>query len=264
MTTDPSFEQLTWERHDHVVRIGLNRPAKRNAFSLTMLRELAEAYTAYDDDEALRCAVLHAHGQHFTGGLDLAEVGPAVAEGQPLFPADHVDPIGLGPRRVRKPVVVAVQGWCLTIGMELALAADITIAATSARLAQLEVKRGIMAFGGATLRLPAIAGWGNAMRYLLTGDELSAEEAYRIGFVQELVPDERLLERATSIAQRVAAQAPLAVQATLASCRHAREQGPEAEVARLLDRARALMGTEDAAEGMRSFLERREGRFTGR
>ena len=87
--TDPTFEQLTWERRDHVVRIGLNRAAKRNAFGLTMLRELGEAYTAYDEDDALRCGVLHAHGQHFTGGLDLAEVGPAVAESGHLFPPDH-------------------------------------------------------------------------------------------------------------------------------------------------------------------------------
>lgn len=258
------MKRLTVERLGHVVRIGLNRADKRNAFDLVMLEELAQAYTDYEEDDELRCGLLFAHGEHFTGGLDLAEVGPAVAAGQAVFPSGKVDPFALGPRRLSKPMIVAAQGWCLTVGVELALAADIRLAAEGARFAQLEVKRGIYPFGGATLRLPALAGWGNGMRWLLTGDAFDAAEALRIGLVQEVVPGAELLDRATALAERVAAQAPLAVRATLASARAARDQGIEAEAPRLLDRARALMGTEDAAEGMRSFVERRDGVFRGR
>ena len=256
--------RVTFERQGHIVRIGLSRPEKRNAFDLAMLEQLAQAYTDYDNDGDLWCAVLFAHGDHFTGGLDLAEVGPAVASGRPLFPATHVDPLALGPRRLTKPLVIALQGYCFTIGIELALAGDVRIAAEGTRFSQLEVQRGIFPFGGATMRFPAQCGWGNAMKWLLTGDVFDTAEALRMGLVQEVVPPANLLSRATWLAERIAAQAPIAVQATLASARHAQAEGLEAENPRLLERARALMGTEDAAEGMRSFVERRAGVFRGK
>jgi len=252
------------EVRGRVLLIGLNRPAKLNAFNLRMLRELAEAYTVYEDDDALWCAVLHARGDHFTAGLDLAEVGPAVARGDALFPADAVDPLDLFGRRRTKPVVCAVQGWCLTIGMELLMASDIRVAAEGTRFSQLEVKRGIMAFGGATLRLPQIAGWGNAMRYLLTGDEFDAAEALRIGLVQEVAAPGAQLDRAVALAEAVTRAAPLAVRASRASAQIAVERGPEAAIAALAEPARELMQTDDAAEGMRSFVERRQAEFTGK
>ena len=150
------MERITVERLGHVVRIGLNRAAKRNAFDLLMLDELSQAFTDYEEDEALWCAVLFAHGDHFTAGLDLGEVGPAVASGKALFPPERVDPVGLGPRRLSKPLVIGVQGYCYTIGMEIALAADIRVAGEGTKFAQLEVKRGIYPFGGGTLRLPLL------------------------------------------------------------------------------------------------------------
>jgi enoyl-CoA hydratase/carnithine racemase len=260
----PSLETLTVETRDHVCHIGLNRPRKRNAFSLAMLRELSEAFTAYDADEGARCAVLFAHGDHFTGGLDLAEVGPAVRDGEPLFAPDQVDPLGLHGRVRTKPVVMAVEGWCLTIGIELALAMDIRVASTTARFGQIEINRGIMPYGGATLRLPQVAGWGNAMRWLLTGDIFDAEEAHRIGLVQDVVAPGQARARAVEIAATIARRAPLGVQATLRSCRAGVEGGFESANAALMAEARALMVTEDAAEGVRSFVERREAVFKGR
>jgi enoyl-CoA hydratase/carnithine racemase len=259
-----NMNRISWETRAHVVLIGLQRAEKRNAFDLQMLDELAVAYTRYEEDASLRCAVLFAHGDHFTGGLDLAEVGPAAAAGRPLFPDAHVDPLGLGPRRRTKPVVCALQGYCFTIGIELALATDVRFASEDTKLAQLEVKRGIYPFGGATLRFPAVAGWGNAMKWLLTGDTFDAAEALRIGLVQEVLPKGEVLPRAIAYAERVAQQAPLAVRASIASARNAADHGPDAEITKLLERARALMNTEDAAEGMRSFVERREGKFVGR
>lgn len=254
---------ITTEARDHLFLIGLNRPEKRNAFSLEMLQQLSEAYTRYEEDPSLWCAVLFAHGEHFTGGLDLAEVGPAVASGRPLFPEQGVDPLGLSGRRRTKPVVCAVQGWCLTIGVELMLACDICIAAEDTRLGQIEVKRGIMPFGGATIRLPQIAGWGNAMRYLLTGDVFGAQEAYRMGLVQEVTPAGQQLEKALELAQRIADQAPLAVHASMLSARVAVEKSPDHAKLALIPQARMLMSTRDAAEGMQSFLERRPAKFKG-
>jgi enoyl-CoA hydratase/carnithine racemase len=252
------------ESHGDVREIVLDRASKRNAFDLQMLRELAVAYTRVEDDASARCIVLSPEGGHFTAGLDLAEVGPAVVGGGRLFPEGLVDPLGLYGRVRTKPVVVAVRGWCLTIGIELALASDIVISGDDARFGQIEIKRGIFPFGGATMRLPARAGWGNAMRWLLTGDTFDAVEAHRIGLVQEVVRTGDDRSRALAIAQTIAKQAPLGVRATLESARRADAEGEAAAAAALLDQARALMGTDDAAEGVRSFVERREGKFTGR
>lgn len=260
----PDEPRLTIEIRDHLHVIGLNRAAKRNAFDLRMLRELAEALTAFEDDEDARCAVLHAHGEHFTAGLDLAEVGPAVKDGAALFPADAVDPLSLHGRKRAKPLVMAVQGWCLTIGIELLLAADVRVAADDSRFGQIEINRGIFPFGGATIRLPEVAGWGDAMRWLLTGDIFDAAEAKRIGLVQEVVPAGEQREAAEAIAATVARRAPLGVRATLESASIAAHDGPDAAAKALLTQARALMDTEDAAEGLRSFVERREAEFRGR
>jgi enoyl-CoA hydratase/carnithine racemase len=256
--------RITTETREHVLLLGLGRPDKRNAFDLAMLRQLAEAFTRYEDDPELRCAVLFGHGQDFTAGLDLAEVGPAVARGEPLFPADAVDPLGLHGRVRSKPLVIALQGWCLTIGIELALAADIRVAARSTRFGQIEIKRGIFPFGGATLRMPQQLGWANAMRYLLTGDTFGADEALRIGLVQEVCDPDHLLERAMTIATTIARQAPLGVQATLRSARLAQTEGEAAALAPMMDEVRTIMASDDAREGLRSFVERREARFTGR
>ena len=259
------FQRLTLSRpNDHVLLIGLNRAEKRNAFDLLMLHELGQAVTLYEDDAQLRCAVLYAEGDHFTAGLDLGEVGPAVAEGAALFPEGGVDPLGMRGRVRKKPLVMAVQGYCLTIGIELLLASDIRIAASDARFGQIEINRGIFPFGGATLRLPQVAGWGNAMRWLLTGDMFDAAEALRIGLVQEVVAPGEQLAAATRIAKIIAVRAPLGVQATLESSRTMLNDGPGATANALLGQARRLMASDDAAEGLRSFVERREGVFTGK
>lgn len=257
------MKTLTLDRDGRVLVIGLNRAAKRNAFDKTMLAELATALHEYEVDDELWCAVLVAHGDHFTAGLDLAEVGPAVASGEDLFPDGILDPLNLDGHRV-KPVVIGVQGWCLTIGIELLLACDVRICAEGTRFRQMEVNRGILPFGGATLRFPRIAGWGNAMRYLLTGDEFGAQDALRMGLVCEVTAPEAVHDRALALGHRIAAVAPLAVQATIRNSRIAARDGDGRAVHALMAETRRLMATEDAAEGVRSFVERREARFQGR
>lgn len=255
--------RVVTERDERIFHIVLNRADKMNAFDLRMLRELAEAVTEYEADDSLWCAVLYANGDHFTAGLDLAEVGPAVRGGAPLFQEGSVDVLSLHEPRRKKPLVMAVHGWCLTIGIELLLASDIRLAAEGTRFGQIEINRGIFPFGGATIRLPEVAGWGNAMRWLLTGDKFDAAEALRLGLVQEVVPAAELRDKAIEIARTVAKRAPLGVLATLRSSRTAQLEGTDAAVAELLVIARELMDTEDAAEGIRSFLERRDGNFKG-
>jgi enoyl-CoA hydratase/carnithine racemase len=245
--------------------MGLNRQAKRNAFNIELLEQLGRAYEQLERDDDLRCGVLFAHGEHFTGGLDLAEVAPRLLEGALSYPDDARDPWRNDGKPWTTPVVAAAQGWCMTLGIELLLAADVRIASADARFAQLEVQRGIYPFAGATIRLPREAGWGNAMRWLLTGDEYDAQEAYRIGLVQEVVPAGKQLERAIELAERIATRsAPLGVQASLASAQRAVADGERAAVEVLTENVVALLQTEDGAEGMMSFIERRQAKFVGR
>lgn len=263
-TTGLTLETVSVERDGHVLMIGLNRPHKRNAFNMAMLTDLSRAYGLLESDESLRAGVLFAHGDHFTAGLNLADVAPRIASGELPVPADGRDPWRLDGDWT-KPVVAAAQGRCLTLGIELLLAADIRVAAQDTRFAQIEVLRGIYPFGGATLRLPRLTGWGNAMRWLLTGDEFDAAEAYRIGLVQETAPDgENAIARARAIAHTIADRAaPLGVKATLASAHTAHSQGDAAAIARLRPTVTELFATADAAEGVQSFVERRAAQFQG-
>jgi enoyl-CoA hydratase len=253
------------ERRGHVLLIGLNRPEKRNAFNLALIDQLARAYHELETDEDLRCGVLFAHGEHFTGGLDLAEVGPVIGDGR----LELTGPGRRDPWRKdgiwTTPIVAAVQGWVMTLAIELLLAADIRIAAENSRFAQMEINRGIYAFGGATVRLPRDAGWGNAMRWLLTGEEYDAAEAHRIGLVQEVVETGRQLDRAIELAEAIATRsAPLGVRTTLESAHRARLEGESAAFARLEPDMVSLFESDDGREGLMSFIERREARFTGR
>jgi enoyl-CoA hydratase len=256
------------ERRGHLLLIGLDRPAKRNAADMRMLRELASAYGLLARDPELRVGVVHAIGDHFTGGLDLADVAPHIGRGPggglDAVPDDGIDPWAVAGPAVGKPVVLAVQGTCLTLGIELALASDVVVAAAGTRFGQIEVARGILPFGGATLRFPEAAGWGDAMRWMLTGDPFDAEEARRMRIVQLVVPDGEQLEAAIGIAERIAAQAPLAVQATLRNARVARRDGHDAAAAALPAELVRLAGSEDAARGMRAAAERRPADFAGR
>ncbi|MFT3711479.1 MAG: crotonase/enoyl-CoA hydratase family protein [Archangium sp.] len=258
--------RVTVERDGDVLLMGVNRPEKRNAFDLATIAELAAAYERLGDDASLRVGVLFGHGDHFSAGLDLSEVGPAVAEKGPhaLAGAGKYDPFGVWAPPVPKPIVLAVSGIAFTLSIELALAADIVIAADTVRFRQLEIGRGIMPFGGATMRAPAKLGWGNAMRFLLTAEEFGAAQALQIGLVQEVVPAGQHVARARALAQVIAKQAPLGVLATLANARLAATQGEGAAIKHLVETLPKIMASEDAAEGMMSFVERREAKFSGR
>ena len=265
-TTDPAPAdgRIVVEQRGHILLMGLDRIAKRNGVNEKMFVELAQAYDRLERDTKLRVGVLHAFGPHFSAGIQLDQLQHKFRAGLHLTPSGLVDPFGLFPPLRTKPVVAAVQGISFTITIELMLAADIVIAASDCRFGQIEVKRGIFANHGATIRMVERAGWGNAMRYLLTGDEFDAATAWRLGMVQEIVEPGQQFGRAIECAERIAAQAPLAVQATLANARRAVLHGPESAMLEFGPVQQRLFDSEDAEEGVRSFLDKRPANFTGK
>lgn len=257
---------ITVERDGHVLLVGINRPQKRNAMDVATLNAFGAAYERIATDEGVRCGVIFAHGDHFSAGLDLADVAPAIAEHGPgaLGGTGTYDAWGVWGERSPRPVVMAVNGIAFTLSIELALACDIVVSADDVRFRQLEIGRGILPFGGATIRAAQQLGHGNAMRWLLTAEEFGAEEALRIGLVQEVVPAGQHVARALEIAHTIAAQAPLGVEATLANTRIAAQEGFGAAREHLRGVLPEILASEDAAEGVMSFVERRDARFTGK
>lgn len=255
--------QITTERRGRLFLIGIDRREKLNGLTPKMFEELTAAYEAFDKDDELWVAVLFAHGDHFTAGLDLPKFHEAMKDGRRRSESETVDVYGLK-NRLSKPIVCAVQGYTYTAGIEMMLACDIVVAASDAKFSQLEPKRGIMAAGGATVRFVQRGGWGNAMYHLLTCDQWDAEESWRIGLIQEIVEPGKQLDRAIELAEQIAKQAPLAIRATKANAMTGLLQGQDAAVAQFAEIQVRLANSEDAKEGVAGFVERREPEFKGK
>ncbi len=248
-----------------VLHLHITRPEKYNALSLEMYAALGEALHRLNVDDALRVAVVSAEGRNFTAGVELDQWAPYFGGGKGWPVAeDCIDPMGVHGPRHRKPMVMAVQGYCFTWGVEMLLNSEIRVAATDTQFQMLEVQRGLFPCGGASYRLPREVGWGNAQRVLLTGDRWSAEEAHRWGMVQELTEPGAQIDRALEIAGRVAEGAPLAVQALLEASRFSIPEDRDVLAEQIFSSLKPIMESEDAAEGVNSFLERRKAQFQGR
>ena len=218
-----------------------------------------------DHDDALRVAVLYSQGADFIGGiLDPESWAPVLRTGK--FPeiSQFVNPVGTIPPRRQKPLVVAVQGKCQGAGHELFLAADVRVAASDSVFAQPEVTRGHFPAGGAPITFVREAGWANAMRYMLTGDEWSADEAYRMGLVQYVTPPGKQVDRAIEVARKIAAAAPLGIRATIASAHLALSEGQEAAFAALFPELARLAQSDDHEEYFRALRDKRPPAFRGR
>ena len=166
--------------------IDIDRPKKLNGFTPYMFKEIAKAFTEYEKENNALCAIVYTSGRNFCAGMDLTQVSPYLKKGDHnyIHPKGYVDPLGLKNKIRTKPVICAVKGITFTYGLELMLAADIALAENKTRFAMLEVKRGLLMTGGATIRFVERSGWSNAMKYLLTGLEFDSKEAFRINLIQ--------------------------------------------------------------------------------
>ncbi|WP_109478188.1 crotonase/enoyl-CoA hydratase family protein [Paraburkholderia sp. C35] len=254
--------KVTMRSEGHICVITVENEAKKNSYTPAMMDQLAEHLTAYEENADLWVAILCSAGEHTTAGLDLPRFFGPEAEPNRRKPG-LVDPFGLE-RRCTKPVIAVVQGITFTVGIEMMLASDIVVAADTARFQQLEARRGIAPLGGAHFRYLSRTGWGNAMYHLFMCEEFDAARALQLGFVQEVHPFGRHMERAMEIAKIICKNAPIGIQATKVAALKYIEAAEKTAVASIPEIEKKVFSTEDFKEGIASFKERREAKFIGR
>ena len=257
---------LTVERRGDIVLVGLNRPFIQNRIDPPTRRRLAETFYQYEHDASLRALVLFGHGEHFSRGIDVDAAQASILAGQRASgTALTLDPLGNSQPHRSKPVVVVAHGDTWNLGHEIYLAADLRVAAATTRFGQDENTHGRFPGGGATVRFVREAGWGNAMRYMLTGDHWGAEESYRMGITQQIAPTpEAALEAGIEFARKIAACAPLSIKATLNSAHQYVDPLEADALSKLGAQYAALYRTEDFIEGRRAEAEGRPPRYVGR
>jgi enoyl-CoA hydratase len=268
LETQPAFaltlDNVLYEKRDGIAYVTINRPKVLNALNTPTWKDLRSAFENARDDVAVRGVILTGAGNKaFVAGADISELAHVAAfeaEQSSRFGQEVLDVI----ENLGKPVVAAVNGFALGGGCETAMACTIRIAADSAKFGQPEVTLGLVPGGGGTQRLPRLVGKGRALQLILSGETISAQEAYRIGLVNEVVPAAELIPRAEAILKKIASNAPIAIKLAL----EAANKGAETSQSEGLLLEAAYFGlcasTDDKREGTNAFLEKRAPQFHGR
>ena len=254
-------DHILTETDGHVALVRLNRPQALNALNSALMDELAGALEAFDADDGIRVVIITGNERAFAAGADIKEMAGAGAiemlQGRRLGQWERI-------RKLRKPLIAAVSGFCLGGGNELAMSCDLIVAAESARFGQPEINIGIIPGAGGTQRLTHALGKARAMEIVLTGRPITAREAFAAGLITKVVPNEACLDEAKALAREIASKPPIAVQlakdAILKSFDLSIEQGLDYERKNFY----LLFASEDMKEGMAAFIEKRKPEFRGR
>jgi enoyl-CoA hydratase len=264
MSSPPTFETLLYEKKDSVAYVTVNRPKVLNALSQRTWEDLREAFEDAREDPAIRGVILAGAGDKaFIAGADISELAHVTAVeaeksssyGQEVL--NFIESLG-------KPVIAAVNGFALGGGCETAMACTIRLASDRARFGQPEVALGVIPGGGGTQRLPRLVGKGRALQLILSGEMISAQEAYRIGLVNEVVPAAELTTRAEAILKKIFSNAPLAVKYSLEAVNKGLETSQTEGLALEASLFGLCAGTDDKQEGTSAFLAKRAPQFQGR
>lgn len=267
---------IHYEKNDeHIVRITIDRPEARNALDLYHFRDLAGAWRRFKDDEDAWVAIVTGVERNFMVGADLKTYIPQITELQKKIATGDVKEIDgcrlsdgtyavLRNVPLYKPVIAAINGPCVAGGMEMLGGVDIRVASEHARFGVMEPKRGLFAGGGTTARLPRQLNFPAAMEFLLTAEHFPAQRALELGLINEIVPEDQLIERACEWARRITANAPMAVQATKESVMRGLGGSLEEAYAIEMELSRKVFQSEDAKEGPKAFAQKRPPRWTGR
>ncbi len=261
-TTDAHAVVQLRRVHEHVAVVTLNRPAARNAVSAALAQALDAAVKQVEGDDSVRVAILTGAGAAFCAGADLKEMAAGSDPHARTTPDGGFAGFVFAPKR--KLWIAAVNGPAVAGGFELVLACDLALACSDAVFGLPEVKRGLSAAAGGIFRLPRVLPRGLALELIATGDPITAAHAQRLGLVNQVVPADALLPEAVALAQRVAANAPLAVQWSLEVARRAHDVGEDELRRHAREVVARILQTADAQEGPRAFAEKRAARWQGR
>lgn len=258
------YENLLFEKKDAIAYVIINRPKVLNALNSATMQELRAVFTELKDDRAIRAVILTGSGEKaFVAGADIGELNKNNAveakeythRGQSVL--DLIENLG-------KPVIACINGFALGGGCEIAMACTMRLASENAKIGQPEVKLGLIPGYGGSQRLPRLVGKGIAMQLVLTGEMISAQEAHRIGLVNEVLPAGQLIARAEAIAQAIIKNAPLAIQYCMEAVNHGMEMTQQEGLYLEATLFAVCCATEDKNEGTAAFLEKRAANFAGK
>lgn len=259
------YETIIYEKENNIALVTLNRPQSLNAISVKMAQELDQVFDEIDGDDTARVVILTGAGRAFSAGADIKEmmtpgqasIASLLAQGKPLPFFSKIENLG-------KPVIGAISGVAAGGGCELALACDLRIASTTATFGFGEIKIGVIPTGGGTIKMPRLIGITKAKEMLFLGDPIDAEEAYRVGLVNRVVPPESVLSEAKELAKTLSQRPPLALKAAKSCVNVGMQMALPAALAFEAKEGALLLNTEDQIEGMKAFVEKRQPIFKGK